>query len=113
MREKTDPIMLIYTTFENAVDAERCGRSLVEGRFAACVNILPGMISIYEWEGTPGRDEEVVMIVKTRAGMIDAARSELARLHPYDTPAILTLATEDVNPAYADWLRKQTARHAD
>jgi periplasmic divalent cation tolerance protein len=108
MNAKSDAIVLIYSTFASVEDAERCGGALVEQRLAACVNILPAMVSIYEWNGKLGRDEEAVMIVKTRAAVVAETRAELARLHPYDTPAILTLATEDVNTPYASWLRQQT-----
>lgn len=108
----SDAIQLIYSTFATLADAEACGRALVQRRLAGCVNILPGMVSIYEWEGTLDRDEEVVMIVKTRTGIIDETRRALAELHPYDTPAILTLPTLEVNPPYASWLREQTTKTA-
>jgi len=109
MTPETDAIRLIYTTFSSTADAQRCGGALVQRGLAACVNILPGMVSIYEWEGELGRDEEVVMIVKTRAGRLDAALAALEDVHPYDTPALITLAPEAVNGPYADWLRAATA----
>jgi periplasmic divalent cation tolerance protein len=107
-----DPIRLIYSTFGSLDAAEKAGRALVERRLAACVNILPGMVSIYEWQGALDRDEEVVMITKTRAAIVDEARRALAEIHPYETPAILTLATEHVSAPYAAWLREQTAAKA-
>lgn len=108
MTNTNDPIRLIYTTFATLADAEACGSALVERRLAACVNILPQMVSIYEWQGRLSREQEVVMIVKTRAGRLDAALAALRDLHPYETPALITLAPEDVNDPYADWLRRQT-----
>ncbi len=108
MTDNADPILLIYSTFATLEEAKACGQALVERRLAACVNILPGMVSVYEWQGALDSDEEVVMIVKTRAGIVEETRSALAAIHPYDTPAILTLATEDVNAPYAGWLREQT-----
>ncbi len=108
MTEQEEPIILIYSTFGTLAEAESCGRILVQRRLAGCVNILPSMVSIYEWEGRLDRDEEVVMIVKTRAGIAEDARRALEELHPYDTPAIITLATEGVNATYAGWLRDQT-----
>ncbi len=59
--------VLVYTTWPSIVEAERAGRDLVERRLAACVNILPGMISHYRWQGKIERAEEAVMMVKTRA----------------------------------------------
>jgi periplasmic divalent cation tolerance protein len=57
--------LLVYTTYPSIVEAERAGRSIVEQRLAACVNILPGMVSHYWWQGAIERGEEVVMIIKT------------------------------------------------
>jgi periplasmic divalent cation tolerance protein len=61
--------VLVYTTWPSIVEAERAGHAIVEGRLAACVNILPGMISHYWWQGKIERAEEVVMLIKTRTGM--------------------------------------------
>ena len=61
--------VFVYTTYPSLVEAERIGKALLERRLAACVNILPGMISHYWWQGAIERGEEVVMIVKTRASL--------------------------------------------
>lgn len=103
-----DPIRLIYTTFASQSDAERCGGDLVERRLAGCVNILPQMVSIYEWKDTLSRENEAVMIVKTRAGRLEAALAALKDIHPYETPALIVLAPEVVDASFADWLRRQT-----
>ena len=76
--------VLVYTTWPSIVEAERAGRAIVERRLAACVNIVPGMVSHYWWEGKIERAEEVVMIVKTRAALADArawGSEGTARLH--------------------------------
>ena len=67
--------LLVYTTYPSIVEAERAGRSMVEQRLAACVNILPGMVSHYWWQGTIERGEEVVMIIKTRASLAERVRA--------------------------------------
>lgn len=108
MIEQEDPVRLIYTTFATVEDAERCGGALVERRLAACVNIIPGMVSIYEWQGRLGREAEAVMIVKTRAAALPAAMDALRRMHPYETPALLVIAPEAVDPPFAAWIRDQT-----
>ena len=69
--------VLVYTTWPSIVEAERAGRAIVEKRLAACVNILPGMISHYWWEGKIERAEEAVMLVKTRASLAEAVRQEV------------------------------------
>ena len=100
--------VLVYTTWPSIVEAERAGRAIVERRLAACVNILPGMISHYWWEGKIERAEEAVMIVKTRAALADAVRQAVKELHTYQTPAIMVLLVESVDADYHAWIVKET-----
>jgi periplasmic divalent cation tolerance protein len=86
--------VLVYTTWPSIVEAERAGRSIVERRLAACVNILPGMISHYWWEGKIERAEEVVMIIKSRASMAEPLRETVKQLHSYTTPAFMVLPVD-------------------
>ena len=75
--------VFVYTTYPSIVEAEQAGRTLVERRLAACVNILPNMVSLYWWEGKIERGEEAVMIVKTRASLARAKwRRRLRRCTP-------------------------------
>jgi periplasmic divalent cation tolerance protein len=101
--------VLVYTTFPSVVEAEKAGHALVEARLAACVNILPGMISIYRWQGAVERAQEAVMIVKTRASLAEAVRTSVKATHPYDTPAIMVLPAESVDGRYFDWIISSTA----
>jgi periplasmic divalent cation tolerance protein len=100
--------VFVYTTWPSTVEAEAAGRALVERRLAACVNILPGMISLYCWQGKVERAEEAVMIVKTRASLADAVSDAVKELHDYDTPAILVMPLENVDGSYLGWLLKET-----
>ena len=100
--------VLVYTTWPSIVEAERAGRTIVERRLAACVNILPGMISHYWWEGKIERAEEAVMIVKTRASIAEAVRAAVKELHSYTTPAIMVLPVESVDADYQAWIVKET-----
>jgi len=102
-------IVLVYTTYPSVVEAETAGRSLVERRLAACVNILPGMISHYRWQGALERGEEVIMIIKTRAALAEAVRAAVRAMHSYSTPAILVIPIESVDEAYRAWLTAETA----
>lgn len=101
-------IVFVYTTYPSVVEAERAGRAIVEKRLAACVNILPGMISHYWWEGKVERGEEAVMIVKTRASLADNVRVAVKAGHPYSTPAILVLPIESVEQSYLGWILAET-----
>lgn len=96
--------VFVYTTYPSLVEAEAAGRSLVERRLAACVNILPGMISLYAWEGTIERGEEVVMIIKTRASLAESVRAAVKEMHSYETPAIVVIPIESVDSSYLQWI---------
>ena len=100
--------VLVYTTWPSIVEAEQAGRSVVEWRLAACVNILPGMISHYWWEGKIERAEEVVMIIKTRASLAEQVGAAVKEMHAYTTPAVIVLAVEAADPAYQKWIVEET-----
>jgi periplasmic divalent cation tolerance protein len=103
-----DRAVFVYTTYPSLVEAETAGRGLVEERLAACVNILPGMVSHYRWEGAIERGEEVVMLIKTRASLAEAVRAAVKARHSYATPAILVLPIESVDQAYLGWILAET-----
>ena len=100
--------VLVYTTYPSIVEAERAGRALVERRLCACVNILPGMVSHYRWQGAIERGEEVVMIIKTRASLAERVCTAVKAGHSYLTPAVMVLPVEQVDQAYLDWLMAET-----
>jgi periplasmic divalent cation tolerance protein len=103
-----DRVVLIYTTLPTLDDAKRVGEALVAAKLAACVNMFPGMISIFEWKGTREEASEVAMIIKTRAALTDQVLAETKRLHPYELPALLVLTTEGGSAEYCDWIARQT-----
>lgn len=96
--------VLVYTTWPSIVEAEAAGRQIVEKRLAACVNILPGMISHYWWEGKIERAEEAVMLIKTRAALAEKVGAAVKELHAYTTPAIMVLPVESLDVAYHQWI---------
>ena len=101
-------VVFVYTTYPSLVEAETAGRALVERRLAACVNILPGMVSHYCWQGTLERGEETVMLIKTRAALAEAVRIAVKADHSYSTPAILVLPVESVDQTYLAWIMAET-----
>ena len=109
MGQDNDPL-LIYTTFEKMEDARKVGRALVKARLAACVNIIPSMTSIYEWQGELCENSEVIMLIKTRKGCLEKALALAKELHPFDTPALLVIKPEAADNAFADWIVEQTQR---
>jgi periplasmic divalent cation tolerance protein len=105
-------IVFVYTTYPSLVEAEAAGRALVEQRLAACVNILPGMVSHYRWQGAIERGEEVVMLIKTRAALAEQVRAAVKARHSYETPAILVLPIESVDQTYLQWILEGTEEGA-
>jgi periplasmic divalent cation tolerance protein len=96
--------VLVYTSWPSIVEAERAGREIVARRLAACVNIVPGMISHYWWQDRIERAEEAVMLIKTRASLAKAVGAAVKSLHSYETPAIMVLPVESADPAYQQWI---------
>jgi periplasmic divalent cation tolerance protein len=100
--------VFVYTTYPSLVEAEAAGRGLVERHLCACVNILPRMISHYWWQGAVERAEEVVMIIKTRASLTECVCQAVKERHSYETPAIVVLPLESVDPDYFSWIMSET-----
>ena len=100
--------VFVYTTWGSAVEAEQAGRTLVERRLAACVNILATMVSFYQWEGKVERGQEAVMIIKTRASLAGDVEKAVKEMHSYTTPAILVMPIEAVESGYLGWLLAET-----
>jgi periplasmic divalent cation tolerance protein len=107
-RQNMERAVFVYTTYPSIVEAERAGRALVERRLCACVNILPGMISYYWWEGAVERGEEVTMMIKTRAGLAEKVGAAVKAMHSNATPAILVIPIESVDPDYHAWIVAET-----
>ena len=107
---KHDAPVLVYTTFARLDDAKRVGDALVGARLAACVNIFPGMISIFEWKGAREVADEVAMIIKSRRSLAEAVMAETKRLHPYELPALLVLPSEGGSDEYCGWIASQTGQ---
>ena len=99
-----DPLVLVYCPCPNLGEAKRLGHALLDTRLAGCINILPHMVSLYEWQGNREEAEEAVLIAKTIAAKAQELRTVLISEHPYDLPAILVIELADVNAPYRDWL---------
>jgi periplasmic divalent cation tolerance protein len=96
--------VIILTTFPAGDDPEALASALVEERLAACVNVLPPMRSIYRWQDNVERAMEHQLVIKTRSDRVDAVKSRLASVHPYDVPEVLILAVAGGSDAYLQWL---------
>lgn len=99
----TDPSVALCTCSDQAT-AERLAALLVTEHLAACVNIVPGLRSVYEWQGRIETDHELLLVIKTDAARFPVLCERLAAEHPYDVPEILRLPIADGLPAYLDWM---------
>jgi periplasmic divalent cation tolerance protein len=99
--------VFIYTPLPDMTAAEGLAKALVEARLAACVNIYPGIVSVYEWKGEMETSAEVVAFVKTRRALVEETVAVARRLHPYEVPAFLVLPIEGGNEDYLAWARGQ------
>jgi periplasmic divalent cation tolerance protein len=97
-------IRIILTTLPDAETARRLGTQLVEERLAACVNLLPGVTSLYHWQGKMETASEVMALFKTTADLWPSFEWRLKELHPYDVPEIIVLKPEAVAESYAQWV---------
>jgi len=96
--------VVALSTVGSAEEADRLARALVERRLAACVNVVPGVVSHYRWQGELQRDEERLLVIKTRAERIEALRDALRELHPYELPELVAFEISDGSPEYLKWL---------
>lgn len=106
---ENDKPILVYATFPSPEEAERIGGRLVDDGLAACVNILPGMVSIYVWQGQRHRDSECAAIIKSRTSLTGRLTDTVRALHPYDNPAVVVLDTAGGSPPFLAWIMAQTA----
>jgi periplasmic divalent cation tolerance protein len=99
--------LVILCTCDNAEEAKRLARALVEEQLAACINIVPGVESVYRWEGRIGTSQELLLIIKSTDAKFSALRDRIQALHSYDTPEIIALPITGGSEKYLSWLREQ------
>jgi periplasmic divalent cation tolerance protein len=100
--------LVVLVTAGSVEEAERLAEVLVQEGLAACVNVLPGVTSIYRWEGAVQRDNEVMMVVKTRWPLLDRFVVRLQALHSYDVAEIIALPILAGSESYLGWLMDVT-----
>jgi periplasmic divalent cation tolerance protein len=101
--------MVVLCTCANHQDALQIGGALVEERLAACVNILPGMQSIYRWKGEVEQADEVLLLIKSTSQRFGALCDRVKELHPYETPEIVALPVADGLGNYLGWIREEVS----
>lgn len=106
----TDSVAVVYCTTPSIAVARSLARHLVEEpqKLAACVNVVPGLTSIYSWKGKVEEDSEVLMIIKTKKGLLPALTEEIKAKHPYDEPEVLALPAIGGSESYLRWVVEET-----
>lgn len=104
-------IVLLYCTAASTAEAETVAEAVVGQRLAACANIIPGMRSLYWWQGKLERGEEAALILKTRPDLVEAATAAVKAAHSYSVPCVLPISVgEGGNADYVAWLLGETRR---
>ena len=101
--------IVVLCTVGSSEEAQRIASAVVERRLVACVNVVPGVVSIYRWKGEIHRDGEWLLLMKTTAARFEALREALVELHPYEVPEIIELPIERGHAPYLDWIDASVA----
>ncbi|ABP95896.1 MULTISPECIES: divalent-cation tolerance protein CutA [Metallosphaera] len=106
----TGKYVLVISTLPGMEEGKRIARTLVEEKLAACVNLVPGLVSIYRWEGKVTEDSEVLALIKTNSDRLDELMNRLKELHPYKVPEILALDIKNGFKLYLDWIDESVSK---
>ncbi|CAG9460880.1 unnamed protein product [Pedinophyceae sp. YPF-701] len=101
-----------YVTVPSQDVAEKIAGPLLEQRLAACVNIIPGVQSMYWWQGKVEKDAELLLMIKTRASLVDKLTEAVVALHPYDVCEVISVPITGGNPPYLTWVADSTSAGA-
>lgn len=103
----------VYITAGSLDEARAIAKELITNRFAACVNILENMRSLYWWEGEMKEDQEVIVIAKTKESMVPALIDKVKSVHSYECPCVVSLAITDGNKPFLDWILSETGEEVN
>lgn len=104
MSSPAEQLIVVMVTVPDQATALSISRDLVERKLAACVNILPNIISVYQWQGSIEQSEEVVLLIKSARPRYLELERAILDLHPYDTPEVLALPPAAGSVAYSHWV---------
>ncbi len=100
--------IVIFCTTNNKENAELIGHSLVQEKLAACTNIIPKITSIYSWNNQIVKDEELLLVIKTKKELFDDVKNKILSLHSYDVPEIISIDIKEGSKPYLDWINENT-----
>ena len=106
-------VLLVLTNVPDEVTAHSIARQVVERRLAACVNVLPAVRSIYQWEGKVEEATEVTLLIKSTQGRYADLEAAIREAHPYDVPEVIAMPVAAGLPAYLNWVVSETKKDVD
>jgi len=101
-------VRAVLATAPDDATARTLAEAVVREGLAACVSLVPGVLSVYRWRGELRHDAEILLVMKTTAARAAALRERVVALHPYDVPEVLCLAVEDGHQPYLAWVHEET-----
>jgi periplasmic divalent cation tolerance protein len=110
---QTQQAILVLTNVADAATAQAMARALVERRLVACVNVLPGVRSVYRWQGAIEEAAEITLLMKTVRQRYAELEAAIKTLHPYEVPEIIVMPIEQGLPSYLDWIVQETKKDVD
>jgi periplasmic divalent cation tolerance protein len=105
--EESEDVRVVLTTTPDQGVAESIAARLLHERLIACANVIPGIRSIYRWQGEVRRDDEVLLMLKSTGSVLASLEQRLCELHPYEVPEVLALGVREGLEAYVSWVRSE------
>ena len=103
-----DAVSVVLASVPDAGVGRRLARALLTERLIACANVVPGVTSLYRWEGEVREDDECLLVMKTRSALVPRLVARIPELHPYELPEVLALRVDEGLPAYCRWVTDET-----
>ena len=100
--------IVVFVTCASEKEGEKIGQALLEEKLAACVNIVPGLKSLFRWKGKISTEQEVLLIIKTKDTLFEKLKKRVIELHSYEVPEIIALGVLAGYEKYLEWLKKET-----
>jgi periplasmic divalent cation tolerance protein len=100
--------IVVFVTCASEKEGEKIAQALVQEKLAACVNIVPGLKSVFRWKGKISTEEEVLLMIKTKDVLFEKLKKRVMELHSYEVPEIIALGILTGYEKYLDWLKKET-----
>jgi periplasmic divalent cation tolerance protein len=104
-----DNQLVVWITVPSRDVGLKIAKELVENRLAACVNILPGILSVYQWQGKIEQGDELLLLAKTRSSLFDKLSVAVKHIHPYDVPEVIAMPIVAGSNEYLAWINDETA----